>query len=85
MRASLTLTGDASYFFLGGEYFSAKEYLRNNQSVLKEIYQHFGIRWPSEITTHNHSIVIATRSEIVPSDEDGMLMNPSDILWEQVI
>ena len=49
-RASFTLTGDASYFFLGGEYFSAKEYLGNNQQVLKEIYQHFGMRWTSPET-----------------------------------
>ena len=82
-RASFTLTGDASYFFLGGEYFSAKEYLGNNQSVLKEIYQHFGMRWPSPEKTFTHSIAI--RLEIVPKDEDGMLVNPSDILWEQVI
>ena len=35
--------------------------------------------------TITHSIVIAIRSEIVPKDEDGMLVNPSDIIWEQVI
>ena len=30
-------------------------------------------------------IAITIRSEIAPRDEDGMLMNPSDILWDQVI
>ena len=44
------------------------------------------MRWSFKTRNNiTHSIATTIRSEIIPRDEDGMLRNPSDILWKQVI
>ena len=82
-----TNDGENSYYFLNGKYFSAKGllygtvqrlykcipgYANKTQSILKEIYEIFGMSTEGPKST---SI----------KDADGKLANPSDILWSKVM
>lgn len=71
---SFTNTNDGanSYYFLNNTYFSAKGYSNKTQDILKEIYTMFDMKTEGPMSK---SI----------KDEEGKLLNPSDILWDKVM
>jgi len=67
-----TNDGENSYYYLNGKYYSSKGYANSSQDVLKDVYEMFGMKTNG---VHGEKI----------KDGKGNLINPSDILWDEIM